>query len=472
MRLNRYLYIISLTLILVISCTAGDTEFEEKFNRAMEKQKNLELFNSLLSLDQQYPNKLALKVNIGGMLLAAGDIQRAAVYLEEGHKLVKKSKDRRLNFLLFTNLAELSYRKKEYLKGSEYAEKALNLELDDQIGVLFTRAKCLLKIGEENNALEAFNRGWQQQRDIINREDINIYLALLLKREEYRDALAVIKHYETRFGYEPDLGVMESAIFERLGHINQGILAAFKELEYQKYRGPITSAEQIERLVDLEEKLPLTSWNPQREGEPLIKGLKLYAAGNFEEAGNLLKMIELDEYREFHRYLILSAGLESGRAALADYKSYIALESFFRALPAYYYHLWQGMKKNRGNYNIGTARNVLEKCILLAPETSFATETRIELGRLLGLESSDGKKILLGPELDALHKKLSTAPAAPAEILGPVLDLIATPDNVYQLAAVLMLKEAKRIDRVQVYLAARHDHATGRLKERLNIILR
>jgi len=387
MRLNRYLYIISLTLILVISCTAGDTEFEEKFNRAMDKQKDLELFNSLLSLDQQYPNKLALKVNIGGMLLAAGDIQKAAVFLEEGHKLVRKSKDKRLNFLLFTNLAELSYRKKEYFKGSEYAEKALNLEVDDKIGVLFTKAKCLLEIGEEDNALEAFNRGWHQQRDIINREDINIYLALLLKRKGYRDALAVIKHYETKFGYEPNLGTMESAIFERLGYINRGILAAFKELEYQKYRGLITSEEQIDRLADLEENLALTSWNPQREGEPLIKGLKIYAAGNWEEAGTILKTIELEEDMEFLRYLLLSARLESSKAILADYKSYIALEASFRALPAYYYHLWQGMKKNRGNYNIGTARNVLEKCILLAPETSFATETRIELGRLLGLTS-------------------------------------------------------------------------------------
>ncbi len=468
MRTHIYLCVICLILFLVISCKAGDNEFEDKFNEAMKNEKGLELFNSLLSLDQQYPDKLALKVNIGGMLLASGDMQKASAYLEQGLKLVRKNKDKNLKFLLFTNLAELSYRKKEYKKGLEYADKALGFKIKDKIGVLFTKAKCLLEIGEDEEALKVFQEGWEEQKNNMNREDMNAYIVLLLEQEKYEDVLGVIKQYEAKFGYETNLGIKESAIYEKLGRINEGILAAFKDLEYQRYNGLISSGQQIERLICLEEKLSDTSWNPRKQGKSLIRGLKAYVSGIWVEANSLLTSFKFDEDMEFHRYLVLSSSLEQGNAGIDDLKFYIDLEASFRGLPAYYYHLWQGMKKSEGNYNIGTARNVLEKCILLAPGTLYAEETRIELGRLLGLSKSDGEKILLGHELDAIYRRLSTGIV---NILDPVMDLLSTPDNVYQMAAVLMLQEAKKNEIVRAYLEAKRDNASGRLKERLDSIL-
>ncbi len=52
--------------------------------------------------------------------------------------------------------------------------------------------------------------------------------------------------------------------------------------------------------------------------------------------------------------------------------------------------------------DLETARFILEKCILLTPDTEYAKQTRRELARLLGLEESDGEKLLLGSELDLI----------------------------------------------------------------------
>ncbi len=128
------------------------------------------------------------------------------------------------------------------------------------------------------------------------------------------------------------------------------------------------------------------------------------------------------------------------------------------------------MKKGEGQYNFQTAKAVVEKCILLANNTRFAVETRQELGRLLGLASDDGQKILLGPELDVIFNSIMAG--KDITLLDPVIELIALPDNVYEMAAVLMLRQLQlRAPRVKSFLDQKKAAASGRLKDRLVMVL-
>ena len=294
---------------------------------------------------------------------------------------------------------------------------------------------------------------------------MSIYSFLLIEENQYPDALEVIEEYQLRYGYEIGLGIRESMLFEKLGMLNEGILAAFKDLEYRKFYGLLSSHELMNRLGLLEKKLSNRSWNPEGEGKEILKGLKAYVLGQWEEGERFLASADLDSEIPYYRFLCLSLELERGKAADGAFEDYLKLEEHFRNFPGYYYHFWRGMKKGGGNYNIGTVRNLLEKCILLCPDTEYAAETREELGMLIGLRPEEGKKILLGPELDKIYERLLGG--ADPGILEPVMDLLSIPDNVYGLAAVLMLKKAQRIPVIRTYLETGKDKAQGRLAERL-----
>jgi hypothetical protein len=472
--IRRTLLFLTIISFWIVSCRSGDEEFRQRFDTIMDEQKGVELFNSLLALDQEFPDRLVLKVNIGGMLLAAGDLVKAEAYLKQGQKLCRRKlfrrgRDPETEYLLFTNLAELYLRKGEFTEGLRHAEQARDLGVEDRIGVFLTEAKCRLGLGEAEEALELFRSGWEEHREQFSREDLDIYAELLARREAWTELLQVFRHYEQTYGYQLGLGIHESAAHERLGRINEGILSAFKELEYQRYLGLIDASVQAQRLRALEEKLADTSWNPDLQGGTLVQGLKAFAAGRWSEAHAALESVELDEEIPFYRYSVVASRLESGQANLEDLVRYIDLEADFRELPGYYYHLWRGMKKNRGNYNLGTARRVMEKCILLAPKTEAALETRVELGRLVGLPGQEGSKILLGPELDAILDRLRRGSAA--SVLDPVMGLLSTAENAYQLAGMLMLRQALTIPAVRSYLEEKRSLAGGRLRERLDFIL-
>jgi hypothetical protein len=466
----KRLYIILISFILFVSCSRSHIEFEKQFKLVMEEQSGTELFNSLIQLDQNYPNMLVLKVNIGAMLLVAGDFEKAGYFLKKGEELAQSNRDKGLKALLYTNLAELSYRKALYEDGVRYADLSLSLNHEDSVGVIFTKAKCLLALDKKEEAREVYSYGWKSGRDMMGKEDMGDYIRLLRALDMEKEIIVVIDEYVRRFGYESGFGAMESYCYETLGLINESIVSAAKDLEYLKFYGKISKEEVLSRLTLLEEKIEDSSWNPSGEGRQVLSGLKAHAWERWQESSRIFSSVTLDHPElPYFRYLVLSSILEQGSIKNTDFKEFIQLEKYFSSLPGYYYHLWHGMKKRKSSYSIGTAKDVLEKCILLAPHTAYAKETREELGHLLGLSSEEGSYLLLGPELDALYESLS-AGSGP-EILGPVLELLSIKDNVYSMAALLMLKGAQQIPAVEDYLKKEYTFARGRLKEKLAVVL-
>ncbi len=222
-------------------------------------------------------------------------------------------------------------------------------------------------------------------------------------------------------------------------------------------------------LGDLARKLEDPAFNPRRLGRRLVTSLGRYVEGDWAGALAGLSTIADDSAEPFGRYLLLSARLEAGMATSGDLQSYLSMEPSLRSLASYYHHLWRGLKACRGPGAAGSAVEIVEKCILLAPRSGIAAEARRELGRIRGLSPGDGEKILLEAELERIARAVESG--ADLALLEPVLDLLATPDNVYQAAGVRMLGALKTDARVLAFLEERRRGSAGRLKERLAFLV-
>jgi hypothetical protein len=452
-----------LPLLLATGCAPRDRRFEEAYARVAAGREGEELLAALVALDQEYPRQLSLKVNLGALCLAAGDLRRAAAYLERGERLAaapRYRREKRLRYLLQADLADLRLRAGRPRESVTHADRALALGAEDEVGVVFTRAKAHLAVGDHAAALADFAAGRAAGRG-MNLEDYGGYIQALVGGGRPADALLAYGERRQRFGYLSGQGLEESLLYEHLGRLEEAVLSAFLELEHRRGGGGESDAQIRRNLGQLTRRL-------QAEGAGVAArvadGLDSYLAGRWAEAQAALAEARLRQPHLGLEYLMLAVRLEQGAAA-SELDSYLRLEPELRTLAAYYFHLWRGLRSSGGAYGFASARPVLEKTILLAAGSTFAEQTRAEIGRLLGLEPSQGRRLLLGQEARLLVRR-AAAERRP-ETLEPVLELLGLPDTPYTPEALLALREALAVPLLRQYLELRRAEAGGRLQERL-----
>jgi tetratricopeptide (TPR) repeat protein len=437
--------------LLFCSCRLADRRFERAYADTLAQSRGETLLTALLELDQEYPGQLKLKVTLGGMLLAAGDLTQARIILEKGEKLARHCRDEELRALLYTNLAELCYRRGEYSRGADCAGQALQAAPDQNHGVIFTRAKCLCALGRYREALDCFRQAGAEEP--MTAEDMEIYAALLINHGKVRQAIDLLRERERSYGYALGLGLQQSAGYEQLGLYGEAVMAAAKDMEYRRSLGLAVDTELLARLEDLSDLLTGELSDPGGRGQAAARAFAAFVRGRWPQCIAALKPLELQNPSPFYDYLLLASLLEAGSADAGSLAAYRNMEPTFRLLPAYYYHLWRGLKAGAGDYTIFSARPVLEKCIHLAPRTRYARESRAQLGLLLGMSALEGEKLLLGAELDDILARL--AGGAEPDILEPALEMLPLPDNIYRSAALLILRQALVFPAVKEYLARR-----------------
>jgi tetratricopeptide (TPR) repeat protein len=436
-----------LTIMLALSCRPVNTGFEQAYAETLAAKRGPDLILALSELDQRFPDQLKLKITLGGLLLAAGDLSRARIVLERGEELARRCRDDNLRGLLFTNLAELCYRRGEYSRGLACSDRALSADPDQALGVAVTRAKCLCALGRYKEALDGFRQ--IPESEPMTAEDLEIFAALLLESGEAEEALNTLQELEHRHGYSLGLGLQESAVYEQLGRFDEAVMAAAKDMEYRRSFALIDDARLLSNLQQLAALLPGSAGCESDAESAVVRAYSAFVRGQWPRCVTLIEQIDLRT--PFYNYLLLASLLESGAADPEQLTAYRRLKADFRFLPAYYYHLWRGLKAGNDGYTIFTARSALETCILLAPGSQYARESRSELGRLLGLTAVQGEKLLLGAELDGIYARL--AAGADPQILQPALEMLLLPENVYRSAAVLVITRARRFAAVEDYLS-------------------
>jgi tetratricopeptide (TPR) repeat protein len=453
-------YIFIVVLALLVSC-GDDSAFTSAFNQAMQEKSGRELFDVLIGIDQQYPDRLALKVNLGALMLQTGELEAARVYLQRAEQLVGGNGDKKLKAMLYENLAQLALMDKNFDEVLSYADKAL--AEGDAGGISFLKGKVLYFQGKKDEALEAMDSGWPKIGDNVAQDELELYLDLLIDKGRNDDALGVLDEYLKRYGYKTGISNTGSVVAQRAGKQGESILYAFMDLEYGRECGRIDAAKTEQLLFELKKVTGLGD-----KEQSLIDGLLLYTKREWNTA---LDELEKNEWKHhLYQFVKTICEIESGTVSKSEVESFLKLEGYYRSFPAYYYYVWRGMKAEGIDYTIVEVRTILEKEILIAKGTEYEKPTRRELGRLIGLSETDADKILIGPELDEIYG--GVLKSGNIKELAKVLPMFELPENVYSMAAEFGLKDmVKRNDAVKAYVEELVKSAGGAVKERLARVL-
>ncbi|MBN2353103.1 MAG: hypothetical protein JXD23_11080 [Spirochaetales bacterium] len=454
------------TALLAAGC-GGNREYKDALDRALKEKSGADLFGALLALDQRYPDTFELKSRLGAMFLGADDLDKAETYLGRAEALSASASGDPDRYDLALNLGVLQFERKKYADSLANAERALSLSKEDSRGAVFLKARSLSLLGKNDEAAALYEARWKE-RALMSRLDLDLYFDHSLENKSLIRAVEILGAGQERFDFTPGQGIQASHIYEELGMIDEAVLCAGMELEYLHSLGGADQAKARERLAVIGKKLEDKTWNPKGAGTALLKGLDAWFAADWIAAARAFTPLSPNHY--YFSYLTLASALESEGATADLLTAYVELERFFKSLPGYYYHFWRGMKKGRGDFTFTVAKDVLEKTILLAPDTGPASETRREIARLLGLDPADGAKLLLPAELEALGARL--AGGDPVSVLEPAVGLLSLPDNVYTLQGIVFLRGlSRRVPAVESFLKKKKTAAAGRIKERLVMIV-
>ncbi len=180
--------------------------------------------------------------------------------------------------------------------------------------------------------------------------------------------------------------------------------------------------------------------------------------------GGVAARAGLEAYQDYLAY-----SQQGGQISGTDLDRYAALEPFLHRFPGYYMGLVDALKELIPGYRLSTVRPLLERVILLSPSGPYAGAARQELGTLLGIGDSHGKRLLLALEIEDIASRLSVSRVP--ETVAPVVELLATPENPYRSAGRLLLIQALDMPGMREYLEARRDGAEGEVRRALALIL-
>jgi tetratricopeptide (TPR) repeat protein len=458
---------IALVSLGLPSCSKKDAAFESEYGRLHAERSGESLIDGLLALEASHPDEARIKLDLGALYLERGDLPKARAYLSRA-----KTLERRLTsegrYALQADLAELELRSNSPEKALERASEALSLSKTDPLGVIYTKAKALAAMEKKTEALSAFDAGWKSLKDKATREDCRVYVGLLIDAGRLSEAVGLLDYYQEAFPYEFGIGILESQCYEKMGDIERSVIAACKELEYARSYGAV-DIKQIEgNLAELQKKLADRSWNPKGLGRETLGALLSWEKGQ----NGAVALLSAAEARvpgdSFLSYARIGALLESGVPTAADMAAYLSLERHYKALPAYYAHLWRGARRLPGLNGVDPEL-VAVKCIDLAPSGPYAAPSRAELCRLASIPESNGPRMMTEREIgEALA---SAVGSRNGEAVDRLLALLDTPDNRYAAGCQAALREVKADPFLNERLGARLAGAGGRLKERLTYIL-
>jgi hypothetical protein len=452
----------SFALLCILFLSGCADAFAAEYLSANKGKAGRPLYEELVRLDQAYPNRLRLKIDLGAMLLSRDDLQGAKAYLDSGEKLLGPFADPRSSYVLYADQAALKLRGGACKEAVTYATKAISASAVDELGVVFTKAKAELSLKDRAAALKDYDKGWSACRSSMSAEDYSSYAEALMGAGRYADAILAMSEFQKAFPYYPGIGLLESECYERVSDESSAILCAYKEYEFQRSFANSSHKAVFEVPDSALEKRGAASSGAQKSAERLVASLKAFSAGDWKAVVGV-------PCHGFGEYVVLAAKLESGPASAADLERYILLEPYLKSFQSYYGHLWHVLKKDERSYSAKAARPLLEKCVALAPASSLALEARGELGRLAGIGKAAGEKLLVPAEIDAIFTDILAG--APFSRLDPVLALLETPDNDYQLNCVCALGKISADPGLRAYLSAKAKSAQGKLRERLTYII-
>ena len=256
---------------VILTSYSGDAAFKKAFS-SLDRTKGIEkLLAGLINLDQTYTDRFSLKHEIGMLYLQAGNPSSAAPYLERAQALAARRIPPSERATLYGGLAIVSYSRGDYQKAVEFGKKALEGKAKEAPPFGFIVGRALLAQDKQKEALPYLDTAWAAAKPSMSAEDYRAYARALEAASRDQDLVAVLDSYESTYPYEPGLGLMQSAAFERLGDFDASVLAAFKEAEYASAYGASHTSDIQKNLVAIGRKLDDKAFNPSGAGRATLE---------------------------------------------------------------------------------------------------------------------------------------------------------------------------------------------------------
>jgi tetratricopeptide (TPR) repeat protein len=327
--------IVGLVFLYAASLAGCGNSFDTAYAAATKGRTGQALYDELLRLDQSYPMRLKLKIDLGASLLSVGDLKGAKTYLDQGERLIGPFVDARFKYALYAEQAELKFREGEFDGALANAAMAIACPSGDELGIVLLKAKAESALKDQAAALEDFDAGWAAHRGSMGAEDYRAYAVALHEAGRVADALQVLGDYQKAYPYDPGLGLVESGCYEKLGDMSSAILSAFKEYEFRRGIAGISGQALLEALDAGLGNAGAGTAGSKKSLERLVTSLKAFVRGDWSRVEDVPE-------RGFGEYVRLAAKLEAGTVSAAELERYILLEPSLRSFQSYYCHLWRG----------------------------------------------------------------------------------------------------------------------------------
>lgn len=474
--------LLAAVVALLGSCAGGSDaagharyrEIRAAIEAAQEDRTPGDAYDALLQLHRRYPDSPLPALALARVALNLGRGDRARTYLELAQALHNASQalqmpETELNAAMISS--ELAYREGRFTAAAEYARLAL--EAGGGVESRLVLARALARSGDSASAVNAF----EGVLDAFKLEDYGTYATALQATGSTDDALSVLALRQRRYGYLPGQGAQESMLHNHAERPAAAAAAALMDVEYLRYHNGLPDHHVLRNIDAALATLDThTAENPIEEPTErhLLQGYAAHVGARWRDARPLLEQASRSIHHPFVDYLVLVARLQTiavtpGSGVPEELHAYAELEPLFASFQPYYYHLWQALKRFTAGYSILTARELLEKTILLAPGSTAAAETRGELGRLVGLDAAEADMLLLGDEIERLSQAVLAY--RDPRLLDALLDALSLRETEYTVGAMIALQRLAAIGPLGDYLHDVFDAASGALRDRLHIIL-
>ncbi len=412
-------------------------------------------WSALVALDQKYPNRLALKIDLGARSWADGKFQQAEAYWTSGESLAGSAGES-LDSVLWADLAQAALVRGDADRALKYADRAVRYK-DEKLGAIFTRAKAHLAKKQDDAALADFQSGWETHRKSMSGQDYGLYAQTLIAAKNYAQAFEVLEGYRETLPYELGTGLVESVCLENLGRYDESVLAALVDVDFQQSRGLISAAQVALNLKNLETKIAERGLAADQSGLTTVKAAQAWVKGDWKSVDFDDRLLASSPDARFFR---LHSQLMSGRVNDADLKAYSALEARFHDHPSYYLGLIRYFRDFRKDVRNPGFAALAERLVNLAPSGPSSAEGRSSLAASWGVPADQAAALLTRAEVDRL------IPGDPR-----LVKLLGTSDNPSVQYAVVRLQQWAQNPASKSLLVSLEATASGRVKERLNLAL-
>ena len=177
----------------------------------------------------------------------------------------------------------------------------------------------------------------------------------------------------------PGLGSFSSNVFEKSGMLQESLLCAFLEYEYNS---SMTASDDERFLKNIDSVEQLCKENGTYEEVSPV----LYLIRNLYRTNEDIELKIHDNF--ISKYLIIRNRINDKTVTENDFQVLLSLEPYLRSFPIYYWTVWECVKVIDPAH-LKNFVNVLKKTIALSPKSKLADTARNEIKKVFGVSTNE-----------------------------------------------------------------------------------